>query len=168
MINLTINNKEYQISQDLQEMTLLNYLREVLHLTGTKNGCEIGVCGACTVIIDDIAKRSCRIFLKDLNNKHILTIEGIQRPDGSLHPLQQAFIDEGAIQCGFCTPGMILSAHAFLVNHYGKHTDTPDDNMIKQSINGNICRCTGYQQIINAIKSVTEFYLNIYNSTSTK
>ena len=158
MINLTINNKEYQISQDLQKMTLLNYLRETLYLTGTKNGCEIGVCGACTVLIDDIAKRSCRVFLKDLNNKYILTIEGMQHPDGSLHPLQQAFIDEGAIQCGFCTPGMILSAHAFLKNYYVKHTDIPNDNMIKQAINGNICRCTGYQQIINAIKSVTEFY----------
>lgn len=158
MIRININNKEYQIPDKYEGMTLLNYLREVLHLTGTKNGCEKGVCGACTVIINDIAKRSCRILLKDVNDKHILTVEGMQSLDGSMHPLQQAFIDEGAIQCGFCTPGMILSAHAFLKAHYKKNTVTPTDIMIKQAIAGNICRCTGYQQIINAIKNCLWFY----------
>lgn len=150
---IIINNIEYFIHEDELEMTLLSYLRERLHLTGTKNGCNISVCGACTVLINQEAKRSCKLKLKDCLQSHITTIEGMEMPDGSLHPLQQAFIDAGAIQCGFCTPGMVLSAHALLLKN--KHAETED---IKKALQGNLCRCTGYQQIIDAVLSVRKYY----------
>lgn len=142
---ITVNNKTYESIDE--ERNLAEWLREELYLTGTKIGCGIGVCGSCTVLVDGEARRSCKLKLKDVNGKNVTTIEGISAEDGSLHPLQQAFIDAGAIQCGFCTPGMVLSALALLLkNHH------PARSEIRQALKGNICRCTGYQQIVDAVE----------------
>lgn len=151
----TINKKEVKLDNVEPELNLLEFLRETLDLTGAKNGCGIGVCGACTVLINNEPKRSCILKVKDIAGKQILTIEGLANPDGTLHPLQQAFVDCGAIQCGFCTPGMVLSAHAFLLK-----IPSPTRAQARQAIKGNLCRCTGYQQIIDAIITASEHYRN--------
>ncbi len=130
------------------QWTLLYLLREVLELTGTKEGCGYGECGACTVIIDGQAVNSCLFPVMEVEGKRVTTIEGITSKDGSMHPLQTAFINEGAVQCGFCTPGMIMSAKALL-----DAKDKPTEDEIKEAIEGNLCRCTGYVKIIDAIKS---------------
>ena len=141
-----VNEHEYQICEADAEKKLSTWLREDLGLTGTKIGCDIGVCGSCTVLVNNKAVRSCKLFLKDVTDKHVLTIEGLTPKDGTLHPVQQAFVDAGAIQCGFCTPGMVLSAYAFLLEN-----PNPTREQARAAIRGNICRCTGYQQIIDAI-----------------
>lgn len=133
------------------EQKLSEWLREDLSLTGTKIGCDIGVCGSCTVLVNSEPKRSCKLKLKDIENSDITTIEGVASPDGSLHPLQQAFIDAGAIQCGFCTPGMVLTALALL-----KKSPHPSRVEVRQALKGNLCRCTGYQQIIDAVLLAAE------------
>ncbi|MCB5247524.1 MAG: (2Fe-2S)-binding protein, partial [Candidatus Cloacimonetes bacterium] len=122
------------------------WLREDLDLTGTKIGCGIGVCGSCTVLVNGEPKRSCKLKLKDVEGADILTIEGVRAPDGGLHPIQQAFLDAGAIQCGFCTPGMVLASYALLMKN-----PHPSRAEARQAIKGNLCRCTGYQQIIDAV-----------------
>ncbi len=141
-----VNEHEYQICEADAEKKLSTWLREDLGLTGTKIGCDIGVCGSCTVLVNNKAVRSCKLFLKDVTDNHVLTIEGLTPKDGTLHPVQQAFVDAGAIQCGFCTPGMVLSAYAFLLEN-----PNPTREQARAAIRGNICRCTGYQQIIDAI-----------------
>ena len=151
MNEITVNGKVHEIPDSDLEMSLIEYLRNKLDLTGTKNGCNIGVCGACTVLIDGSTKRSCVVKLKKAIGKEILTIEGMEAKDGTLHPIQQAFVDCGAIQCGFCTPGMVLSAHALLMQE-----KEPSRDRIKKAIAGNLCRCTGYQQIIDAVESAAE------------
>jgi carbon-monoxide dehydrogenase small subunit len=125
---------------------LLDFLRGKLGLTGTKEGCGIGECGACTVLLDGLPVNSCLVPAAQASGREILTIEGLQAGDGSLHPVQQAFIDAGAIQCGFCTPAMVLSACALL-----KQNPSPSEEDIKTAISGILCRCTGYRQIIEAI-----------------
>ena len=142
-----VNGKQVVIDPDRKE-TLLDFLRDTLHLMGTKNGCGTGHCGACTVIIDGKGQRACQVRLARLDGKKIETIEGLV-PEGQLHPIQSAFIKTGAIQCGFCTPGMIMSAKALL-----DEKEKPTEEEIKESIEGNLCRCTGYVKIIDAIKSV--------------
>lgn len=149
----TINGALHVIPTYKLEHTLLDYLREDLDLTGAKNGCGIGVCGSCTVLIDNKAVRACKTRLDSLAGKSILTIEGLTPADGSLHPLQQAFVDQGAIQCGFCTPGMVLSAHALLLAN-----PQPSREEIQRGINANLCRCTGYQQIVDAIAAAAVHY----------
>lgn len=151
MMQTTINNKLYIIDETLLEQSLVYYLREELGLTGTKIGCDIGVCGSCTVLVDMQALRSCKLKLKDIIDKSVITIEGVAAEDGSLHPLQQAFIDCGAIQCGFCTPGMVLSALALLHKN-----PAPSRAEIRAAINANLCRCTGYQQIIDAVQQAAK------------
>jgi aerobic-type carbon monoxide dehydrogenase small subunit (CoxS/CutS family) len=151
----TINRTQVTLKKAELELNLLSFLRETLDLTGAKNGCGIGVCGACTVLIDNEPRKSCQLKVKDIEGKSVLTIEGMENEDGTLHPLQQAFVDCGAIQCGFCTPGMVLTAHAFLL----KNPD-PTRAEARQAIKGNLCRCTGYQQIIDAIISASEHYRN--------
>lgn len=151
MNEITVNGKDYEIPDSDLEMSLLDYLRNNLDLTGAKNGCNIGVCGACTVIIDGSSKRSCVVKLKNTVGKEVLTIEGLEAKDGTLHPIQQAFVDCGAIQCGFCTPGMVLSTHALLMQE-----KEPTRDRIKKAIAGNLCRCTGYQQIVDAVESAAE------------
>lgn len=132
-------------------LKLSAWLREDLDLTGTKIGCDIGVCGSCTVLVDGEPRRSCKLKLKDVEGCKILTIEGLAAPDGSLHPIQQAFMDAGAIQCGFCTPGMVLTAYALL-----KKSPHPSRAEVRQALRGNLCRCTGYQQIIDAVLLAAE------------
>jgi len=148
-INLTVNNRPYRLSV-LPWRTLLEVIRENLGLTGTKEGCGLGECGACTVLIDGRAVNSCLVLAAEADGKEITTIEGLADGD-KLHPLQQAFVDHGGLQCGFCTPGMILSAKALL-----DENPTPTEEEIKQGIAGNLCRCTGYAKIIESIKAAAE------------
>jgi len=147
LINVTINGVEYELGVK-PNLTLLDLLRYELGLTGTKKGCETGECGACTVILDGKPVTSCLVLAVQAKGKKILTIEGLEK-DGNLHPIQQAFVDKGAIQCGFCTSGMILSA-----KHLFEQNSSPSEAEIRKSISGNLCRCTGYQKIVQAIISV--------------
>jgi aerobic carbon-monoxide dehydrogenase small subunit len=147
---ITVNSREYSLEAFELDMSLLDYLRERLELTGTKNGCGTGACGACTVLIDGVARRSCITKLAKVVGSHITTIEGLEGSDGSLHPVQQAFIDAGAVQCGFCTPGMVLSAISLL-----KKNSHPSREEIRKGINTNLCRCTGYQQIVDAVEAAS-------------
>ena len=126
--------------------TLLHVLRERAHLTGAKKGCDLGECGACTVIMDGRAVNSCCVFAIEADGSTVETIEGIGTADEP-HPLQQAFIDAGAIQCGYCTPGMIMSAEALL-----RKNPDPTEDEIRLALSGNICRCSGYVQIVRAVK----------------
>jgi carbon-monoxide dehydrogenase small subunit len=126
--------------------TLLEVLREDLELTGTKEGCGEGVCGSCTVLWNGSPIRSCLTLAAEVQGEKITTVEGLRGGDGTLDPLQQAFIDHGAIQCGFCTPGMLMAARAFL-----NQEPVPDEAAAREAIGGNICRCTGYAKIVEAI-----------------
>jgi carbon-monoxide dehydrogenase small subunit len=130
--------------------TLLHLIREELGYTGTKEGCGSGECGACTVIVDGLAVNSCLYLAMEIDGKELLTIEGLASVDGTLHPIQKAFVDNGGIQCGFCSPGMILAAKALL-----DENPNANEEEIKDAIAGNICRCTGYVQIIDSIKAVS-------------
>ena len=143
-IELNVNGKVYDVLIK-NKWTLADVIRDELGLTGTKKGCDEGECGACTVLLDGKPVRSCLLLAVDVRGRKITTIEGIGR-DGELDPVQEAFIEQGGIQCGFCTPGMILSAKALLdaVPH-------PDEEQVKTAINGNLCRCTGYVRIIRAV-----------------
>lgn len=127
-------------------VSLLTLLRDYCHLTGTKRGCDIGECGACTVLLDDRAVTSCMVMAGQVQARRVVTIEGLTGHDGALSPLQQAFVDHFAVQCGFCTPGMIMSATALL--HEDPH---PSREKIRRAISGNLCRCTGYDAIVDAI-----------------
>ncbi len=142
---LTVNGVPREVRGD-PERSLLDVLREELQLTGTKRGCDIGVCGSCTVLVDGTTQRACKLRLREVEGTCVETIEGLER-DGALHPLQQAFIDCGAIQCGFCTPGMIMAAKALL-----DANPKPSREEIKRALAPNLCRCTGYQQIFEAIE----------------
>ena len=152
-MTLEVNGRRYELSAADLEKPLLQYLREDLDLTGAKNGCGIGVCGACTVLLDGAPVKACRLSLGAVAGRALLTIEGLEGPAGPLPPLQQAFLDAGAIQCGFCTPGMVLTAHAFLLK-----TPVPTRAQIRRAISANLCRCTGYQQIVDAIEAAAPHY----------
>jgi len=130
--------------------TLSYLIREELGYTGTKEGCGSGECGACTVIVDEDAVNACLYLAAEIDGKALITIEGLASSDGTLHPVQQAFVDKGGIQCGFCSPGMIMSAKALL-----DQNPQPSADEIKGAIAGNLCRCTGYVQIIDSINSVS-------------
>ena len=144
-IRLIVNEQEYELLIEPHK-TLLDVLRNNLDLTGTKRGCNSGECGACTVLLEGIPILSCMTLACEVEGKKIQTIEGIAQ-NGELHPVQKAFIECGAIQCGFCTPGMVLSAVALLNSNPNPNTDE-----IKKAISGNLCRCTGYVKIIEAIQ----------------
>lgn len=148
-ITLTINGEVYQTAVRSHH-TLAKVLREQLGLTGTKTGCENGECGACTVLLDGDPVNSCLVLAVEADGRRIETVEGLSK-GGELHPLQQAFIDRNAIQCGFCTPGMLMSAKALLARN-----PHPAEGEIKAAIVGNLCRCTGYIRIIQAIQDVAE------------
>jgi carbon-monoxide dehydrogenase small subunit len=145
---------QFKVNDDLISLevephwTLLRVIRDELGLTGTKEGCGEGDCGACTVLVDDRAVNSCLILAVDVDGKAITTIEGLAQGD-ELHPLQKAFLDKGAVQCGFCTPGMILTAKALLDQH-----PHPTEEEIRFAIAGNLCRCTGYVKIVQAIQVI--------------
>jgi len=128
-------------------LTLADFLRERCHLTGTHLGCEHGICGACTVLVDGAAARSCLMLAVQAEGAEITTIEGIGGPDGSLNHVQAAFRDAHGLQCGFCTPGFVVSVTAFLRDH-----PDPSDREIREALSGNLCRCTGYQGIVNAVR----------------
>ncbi len=149
IVRLKVNGDFYEVIVK-PNMTLLELLREGLGFTGTKKGCNEGECGSCTVILEGKPVNSCMVLGLEADGKEVITIEGVAKGD-ELHPLQKAFIDNAAIQCGFCTPGMILSAKALLDND----PDTTDTE-IKEAIAGNICRCTGYISIVEAIKMVRD------------
>jgi carbon-monoxide dehydrogenase small subunit len=142
-----VNGIERAFAAADEALTLLEWLRERLDLTGAKNGCGIGRCGACTVLVDDKPTLACRTKVAEVAGKAVTTIEGMASADGTLHPLQQAFVDHGAIQCGYCTPGMVLRAEGLL-----RKNPKPTRDEIRKAISPNLCRCTGYQQIIDAIE----------------
>jgi carbon-monoxide dehydrogenase small subunit len=148
-INLKVNNQPYRLAVP-PHRTLLEVIREDLGLTGTKEGCGLGDCGACTVLMDGQTVNSCLVLAAEADGKEITTIEGLAEGD-RLHPIQQAFVDHGGLQCGFCTPGMILSAKALLDKN-----PHPTEEEIRQGISGNLCRCTGYTKIIESIKAAAE------------
>jgi carbon-monoxide dehydrogenase small subunit len=150
LIELNVNDEIHEVLIE-PRTTLLQVLREHLDLTGTKKGCDIGDCGACTVLIDGKPTVSCLTLAIKVQGKKILTIEGLSK-NGRLHPLQQAFIDHFAVQCGFCTPGMILSAKALL-----DRNPHPTEEEIREAISGNLCRCTGYVKIIEAIMAAANY-----------
>lgn len=131
--------------------SLLDVLREELFLTGTKRGCDSGECGACTVIMNEKAVNACLVLATELDGSMITTIEGLGRGPDELHPLQKAFIEKGAVQCGFCTPGIIMTAKAFLDSN-----PQPSEEEVRDAISGNLCRCTGYSKIVNAILAGAE------------
>ena len=143
-IRLKVNGEHHQVAAE-PTSTLLELIRDHLHLTGTKEGCNTGDCGACTVLVDNKPVNSCLVLAIEADGKEILTIEGLAQ-NGKLHPLQEAFIQHGAVQCGFCTSGIILTAKAYL-----DENPTPTEEEIKQAISGNLCRCTGYVKITKAI-----------------
>jgi carbon-monoxide dehydrogenase small subunit len=149
LIQLKINGETHEVTVKPNE-TLLDVIRYRLELTGTKKGCDTGQCGSCTVLLDGKPVNSCLILALEARGKEILTIEGLAK-NGQLHPLQEAFIQEGAVQCGYCTPGMLLSAKALL-----DENPTPTEEEVKEAIAGNLCRCTGYVKIVTAILAGAE------------
>ena len=146
-ISLTINGKRY--SHEVEpRLLLIHYLREVAGLTGPHIGCETSICGACTVVLDGKTVKSCTMFAVQADGRDVTTIEGIAGADGKLDPVQEAFWNEHGLQCGFCTPGMVLSAKQLLAAN-----PNPTDQEIRHGLEGNLCRCTGYQHIVNAVRT---------------
>jgi carbon-monoxide dehydrogenase small subunit len=145
-LSFQLNGKPFEIECEAQE-TLAEVLRSRLNLNGTKISCEVQVCGACTVLVDGLPVSACTYLAYEARGKNVTTIEGLEKPDGTLHPVQQAFIDEFAFQCGFCTPGMIMAAKALL-----DENPKPTEDEIIHYMDGNICRCTGYVPIVKAIR----------------
>jgi len=148
-LSITVNDKEYQRSVE-PRLLLSDFLRHDLGLTGTHVGCEHGVCGACTILFDGYPVRSCLMFAVQADGHHIQTVEGLGSPE-NLHVIQKAFWDAHGLQCGFCTPGILMTLVPFLE----KNPD-PDEAAIRQAISGNICRCTGYQHIVDSVKLAAE------------
>jgi carbon-monoxide dehydrogenase small subunit len=144
-ITVTVNGTQYERSVE-PRLLLSDFLRHDLGLTGTHVGCEHGVCGACTVLLDDEPVRSCLLFAVQANNHRVTTVEALGTPD-DLHPIQDAFQESHAVQCGFCTPGILLSLVPFL-----QENPDPSEEEIREAISGNLCRCTGYQHIVDAVE----------------
>ena len=150
LVRCNINGKDVEKMVDVRA-SLTDMLRNDYHLTSVKKGCEVGECGACTVLIDGVATDTCLYLTDWAQGKEILTVEGLQAPDGTLNPVQQAFVDEFAVQCGFCIPGIIMSAMEMVDS--GK-TFTRDE--IRKNLSGHLCRCTGYQNVINGVEKAIE------------
>jgi carbon-monoxide dehydrogenase small subunit len=149
-IALTVNGRTYA-AQAEPRMTLADFLRDELGLTGTHLGCEHGVCGACTVLMDGRTIRSCLLFAVQAQGHELTTVEGLAASDGALNPIQQAFHDTHALQCGFCTPGFLLSVHELLESN-----PNPTEREVRTWLSGNLCRCTGYQNIVEAVLAAAE------------
>ncbi|MFL2669466.1 MAG: (2Fe-2S)-binding protein [Alphaproteobacteria bacterium] len=145
-ITMTVNGREVSGYAEAR-LTLVDFLRDVLGLTGTHIGCEHGVCGACSVVIDGQPARSCLMYAVMAEGLNITTVEGLEGPNGELSPLQDAFWENHAMQCGYCTPGMLIATHALL-----EENPNPNEEEIREAIGGNLCRCTGYQQIVEAVQ----------------
>lgn len=145
-ITLTVNGREMSGHAEAR-LTLVDFLRDVLGQTGTHIGCEHGVCGACSVVMDGRPVRSCLMFAVMADGHEITTVEGLEGPNGELSPLQDAFWENHAMQCGYCTPGMLIATHTLLQENLD-----PDEAEIREAIGGNLCRCTGYQQIVEAVQ----------------
>ncbi len=149
-INLSVNGKRHT-HQVEPRLLLIHYLREVVGLTGTHMGCETSLCGACTVEVNGKAVKSCTMFAVQADGADVVTVEGLAGPDGKLHPVQEAFWNEHALQCGFCTPGMIMVSKQIL-----ERNPDPTDREIREGLDGNLCRCTGYQHIVNAVRTAAK------------
>lgn len=149
IVKLMINGETHEVATNVNR-TLLEVLREDLALTGTKESCGQGACGSCTVLLDSLPVRSCLLLAVEAEGRHITTIEGLSKGE-HLHPVQDAFVEHHAIQCGFCSPGMILTAYAFL-----EKNPKPTEEEIRHALSGNICRCTGYAKIIGAVKALAD------------
>ena len=149
-ITVTINEKEYRREVE-PRLLLSDFLRHELGLTGTHVGCEHGVCGACTIIFDDESMRSCLIFAVQADGHNVTTVEGLAKDKTDLHPLQQSFWEAHGLQCGYCTPGILMSMIPFL-----KQNPNPTEDEIRHALSGNLCRCTGYQHIVDAVKLAAE------------
>ncbi len=148
-LKLTVNGQPYEVFVKPNTL-LVEVLRNELGLTGTKRACNSSSCGACTVILDDVSVKSCSVLALQANGREVITVEGLAK-DGKLDPIQKAFLDHGAYQCGFCTPGMLMSAKALF-----NHNSTPTKMEIKEALDGNLCRCTGYNSIIRALVDVSK------------
>ena len=149
-VTVSVNGETYRRTIE-PRMLLADFLRIELGLSGTHIGCEHGKCGACTILFDGEPIRSCLMFAAQIDGHDLTTIEGIAESPEQLHPVQQAFIDNHALQCGFCTPGMIITSHAFL-----EENDNPSESEIRRALSGNICRCTGYTNIVKAVSDAAQ------------
>jgi len=150
-LEFILNGESVTLRDVSESMLLVTLLREVLGLTGTKRGCDTGVCGACSVLVDGKLTKSCRFPLSKVVGREVVTIEGIYDADGDLDDLQRAFLEFGAVQCGFCTPGMIIAGEALLLRN-----PDPTREEIRKGISGNLCRCTGYKDIVDAIEATAQ------------
>lgn len=150
VIELTVNGNHYEGRAEAR-VILADFLRDELDLTGTHLGCEHGVCGACTVLLDGRAVRSCLMLAVQAEGHEIQTVEGLEDEDGTLHPIQEAFSEEHALQCGFCTPGFLMAIAEYLAEE-----PNPQEEEIRKRLSGNLCRCTGYQNIVKAVSSAAE------------
>ncbi|MCX7857256.1 MAG: (2Fe-2S)-binding protein [Deltaproteobacteria bacterium] len=151
LLRFKLNGLEYEIFINPKTL-LVDVIRDHIGFTGTKKGCESGSCGACTVMVEDMAVKSCSVLAMQVEGMNVTTVEGLEK-NGKLSPIQEAFLDYGAFQCGFCTPGMLMSATALLKENEGK---VLTEEEIREGIEGNICRCTGYNSIIRAIEAVSK------------
>jgi carbon-monoxide dehydrogenase small subunit len=147
-LRINVNGDDYELLVE-PHRTLLEVIRDHIGLTGTKDGCGAGECGACTVLVDGMPVNSCLMLAHEADGRHVVTIEGLAH-GGKLHPIQEAFVEHGAIQCGFCTPGMVLSTKALL-----DHNPQPTREQILEGLRGNLCRCTGYVKIIEAVEAAS-------------
>jgi len=149
-VSMTVNGTA--VSHEVEERTLLvTFIRDTLGLTGTHVGCDTAQCGACTIFMDGRAVKSCNVLAMQAEGADLVTIEGVAAPDGTLHPMQEAFREHHGLQCGFCTPGMVISAIDLV-----KNTPAPSVQQIREQLDGNLCRCTGYHNIVKAIKAASE------------
>lgn len=149
-VSMTVNGKK--VGAEVEERTLLvGFIRETLHLTGTHVGCDTGQCGACTIMLNGRAVKACNMLAMQAEGADIVTIEGIAKADGTLHPMQEAFRQNHGLQCGFCTPGMVISALDLV-----KNTPNPSEQQIREQLDGNLCRCTGYHNIVKSVKAGSE------------
>jgi aerobic carbon-monoxide dehydrogenase small subunit len=148
-ISVTVNGKRYR--RDVEpRLLLVHFLRDVLNLTGTHVGCDTSQCGACTVSVNNVAVKSCTMLAVQVDGEEVLTVEGLAR-DGQLHPLQEAFWEEHGLQCGFCTPGILMAAHDLL-----QHCPAPTEAEIRHGLEGNLCRCTGYHNVVKAVQNAAQ------------
>ncbi|MCO4862174.1 (2Fe-2S)-binding protein [Cupriavidus sp. WGlv3] len=148
-IEVTVNGEEHQVQVPARRL-LADLLRDDLNLTGTKRGCETGICGACSVLVDGEVVKSCLLLAVQARGRHVMTVEGLAA-DGQLHPLQQSFMEHGGLQCGYCTPGFLMAACALLANN-----PNPTEEEVRHGLNGNLCRCTGYVGIVESVLSAAE------------